>query len=148
MQSCYWSERAEKSYSMELVFFIVSIASIVVLSFNTVRLSMKYRTSLQTIVKLTINENILTEKLAKSLLENARLSSDDDGFVKFLSDSRDWAYTYIEDVQAEIKKIDSVVTSESKLFDNVKGLKKSDLEGILSRIFASLKDLQKMLPKD
>jgi hypothetical protein len=133
---------------MELVFFIVSIASIVVLSFNTVRLSMKYRTSLQTIVKLTINENILTEKLAKSLLENARLSSDDDGFVKFLSDSRDWAYTYIEDVQAEIKKIDSVVTSESKLFDNVKGLKKSDLEGILSRIFASLKDLQKMLPKD
>jgi len=148
VQSCYWSERAEKSYSMELVFFIVSIASIVVLSFNTVRLSMKYRTSLQTIVKLTINENILTEKLAKSLLENARLSSDDDGFVKFLSDSRDWAYTYIEDVQAEIKKIDSVVTSESKLFDNVKGLKKSDLEGILSRIFASLKDLQKMLPKD
>lgn len=148
MQSCYWSERAEKSYSMELVFFIVSIASIVVLSFNTVRLSMKYRASLQTIVKLTINENILTEKLAKSLLENARLSSDDDGFVKFLSDSRDWAYTYIEDVQAEIKKIDSVVTSESKLFDNVKGLKKSDLEGILSRIFASLKDLQKMLPKD
>jgi hypothetical protein len=133
---------------MELVFFIVSIASIVVLSFNTVRLSMKYRASLQTIVKLTINENILTEKLAKSLLENARLSSDDDGFVKFLSDSRDWAYTYIEDVQAEIKKIDSVVTSESKLFDNVKGLKKSDLEGILSRIFASLKDLQKMLPKD
>lgn len=133
---------------MELIVFIIFIVAIVVLAFNSVRLTMKYRSSLNTIVKLTINENILKEKLATALTENSRLSSDDDGFVKFLSESRDWAYKYIEDVQAQIEKVDTTVTSEKKLFDNVKGLKKSDLEGIVSRLFASLKDLQNMLPKE
>ncbi len=133
---------------MELIVFIIFIVAIVVLAFNSVRLTMKYRSSLNTIVKLTINENILKEKLATALTENSRLSSDDDGFVKFLSESRDWAYKYIEDVQAQIEKVDATVTSEKKLFDNVKGLKKSDLEGIVSRLFTSLKDLQNMLPKE
>lgn len=133
---------------MELVVFIIFIVAIVVLAFNSVRLTMKYRSSLNAIVKLTINENILKEKLATALTENSKSSSGDDGFVKFLSDSRDWAYKYIEDVQAEIEKIDATVTSEKKLFDNVKGLKKSDLEGIVSRLFASLTGLQNMLPKE
>jgi hypothetical protein len=28
-----------------------------------------------------------------------------DGFVKFLSESRDWAFNYIEDVQSSIKSL-------------------------------------------
>lgn len=113
---------------MELVLFIISTISIVVLALNNVRLFLKYRTSLQTVVKLTINENIIKEKLALALLENSRIQSDD-GFVKFLSESRDWAFKYIEDVQKKIFVL-------KQRYDNKVGLDES------------LKELFDTLPQD
>jgi hypothetical protein len=108
---------------MDLVFFIVFIVSIVALAFNNVRMYVKYNTSLKTVIKLTINENILKEKLSLALLENSRIQSDD-GFVKFLSESRDWAFAYIEDVQQKVfvlkEKYDKKVEldeSLTELFD-------------------------------
>lgn len=83
---------------MELILFIASVVTIAGLLFNNLRMYAKYNSSLKTVVKLTINENIVKEKLALALLDNSRLQSDD-GFLKFLSESRDWAFKYIEDVQ-------------------------------------------------
>jgi hypothetical protein len=53
--------------------------------------------------KFTISkqlEKLLNEKESKKLEET-------DGFIKFISDSRDWAFKYIEDVQ------DAIITLES-----------------------------------
>lgn len=103
---------------MELIFFIISLILIVTLVFNNVRLYVKYNNSLKAVVKLTINENIIKEKLATALLENSRLQSDD-GFLKFLSESRDWAFTYIEDVQSKVfvlkEKYDKKVALDESL---------------------------------
>jgi transcription termination factor NusB len=37
-----------------------------------------------------------------------------DGFVKFLSQSREWAYDYIDNVQSELEKFDNEMSKELK----------------------------------
>ena len=41
----------------------------------------------------------------------------DEAFLKFVSDSRDWAYQYIDDVQAGINKFVNDIEPEITYFD-------------------------------
>jgi signal transduction histidine kinase len=53
----------------------------------------------------------ITQELVKALDEIERLKlGESDGFVKFLSDSRDWAFDYIENVQSVLDKFDKDIT--------------------------------------
>ena len=57
-----------------------------------------------------INLNIVESEFSKALqeIENMKLEKSDD-FVKFLSDSREWAFTYIEDAQEKISEFDKQI---------------------------------------
>ena len=81
---------------------------------------------ISTIVLKKKNTN-LTASIITILLENANnksVSEDknlntNEGFVKFLSDSRDWAFAYIEEVQLVLKKFISERLSECTHIRNV-----------------------------
>ena len=57
--------------------------------------------------------------------------ADPDGFIKFLSESRDWAFKYIEDVQATIVELCDALESEDQV-----------------KIKSSYEQLMKYLPKE
>jgi hypothetical protein len=55
----------------------------------------------------TLDKAALAEKVKETqdMINNTNID-DKDGFIKFLSQSREWAFEYIENVQAAIIKLD------------------------------------------
>lgn len=63
---------------------------------------------MQTVLDKTTLEKKFTEYLQG--IDNKDIEQTQ-GFVKFLSESRDWAFKYIEDVQVSIESLKSAVES-------------------------------------
>jgi hypothetical protein len=53
-------------------------------------------------------------KEAMSRLKDEKELGENDGFVKFLSDSRDWAFEYIENVQSSIVKLEVAMAARNE----------------------------------
>ena len=73
-----------------------------------------------------------------------------ENFIKFLSDSRDWAFEYIEEVQNGLTNFISDVDSDIKHFDkygDVLSVERPDYEA-LTRISAAYKELKELMPKE
>lgn len=80
------------------------------LGFRNIFLRRKAQEAITAKLQLLIRINILETEFSKTIqeVENMKLEKSDD-FIKFLSDSRDWAFTYIEDVQAKISEFDKQI---------------------------------------
>jgi hypothetical protein len=86
-----------------LIAFAVSLSIILALSYSVIAFGVKNKNLASELVQLKLDKIALLDKLEKEI--NARESRNleqTDGFVKFLSESRDWAFKYIEDVQKAI----------------------------------------------
>ena len=88
---------------IEMIIFIVFIVGFFLLIVDDIRLrfkNYKLNTEVQQFVNNYMVLNQKLEEMAKQ--QDAKKLEDNDGFVKFLSESRDWAFQYIEDVQKSI----------------------------------------------
>ena len=73
-----------------------------------------------------------------------------ESFIKFLSDSRDWAYEYIEQVQSGITKFVSDVDADISHFDeygDTISMVRPDYSA-MKNISNSYKELKKLLPAE
>jgi hypothetical protein len=72
-----------------------------------------------------------------------------ENFIKFLSDSRDWAYLYIEDVQKGLSKFVDHIEPEIAYFDEY-GLVGEAYPHYhsMKKISQAYKELKKLLPED
>jgi hypothetical protein len=114
---------------------------------------------------------LITKKLNRMIKEYAKLSIDhialqkfieslnlDDitgqevhkeNFVKFLSDSRDWAFAYIEEVQAELKKFIEEIEPEINYFNEYGDIASMQPNYYsLKKISEAYYELAKLLPKE
>jgi len=87
--------------------FSVSVAYLtLVYNFNKLRTQYK-----QLFIDMMLLEKLINE------VEESKIKSDEsvhkENFIKFLSDSRDWAYQYIEDVQAGLNSF--IVETEPEI---------------------------------
>lgn len=80
------------------VMFMVSTAS-------AVAVSLKHKRSLAIIAQLVIDKNTLLDELSKAKFITENSSDLNEGFIKFLSESRDMAFEYISDVQESIESL-------------------------------------------
>ncbi|NBR61483.1 MAG: hypothetical protein EBT86_07500 [Actinobacteria bacterium] len=93
----------------------------------------------------------MLERKVKELyqeIENLKLQ-ETDGFLKFVSDSRDWAFSYIEEVQKALAEFDEKVEPEFqwvKTFGMVLG--DTAHTDILKRISEAYDKLKLVLPKN
>lgn len=96
---------------MDLIFVIVlSAISISFISLFTIYY-FKYRKLIKVIAQLIVDNQILKGKLDESTSLNSKEFSD--GFIKFLSESREAAFKYIEDVQGSIQNyLDAINTND------------------------------------
>lgn len=84
-------------YGSFIVLFISSIAVNIVLALKNKKLQ-------ELAISLALEKFTVGKKLESVIAENeAKKLEKDDGFLRFISESRDWAFKYIEDVQQAIK---------------------------------------------
>jgi hypothetical protein len=62
------------------------------------------------LMQANLETELVTQKLDKTIqtLNNTNIE-DKDGFIKFLSQSREWAFGYIEDVQNALKEMSAAM---------------------------------------
>lgn len=114
--------------------------SIVILSIKTLRLKSEIK-------KLATAYS----KITQLMLSNEKLDNDvhKESFIKFLSDSRDSAFEYIEEVQSGISKFVEQVDPEISYFNEY-----GDIMAMLpnydsmKKIATAYEDLIKLLPKE
>ena len=131
-----------------LIFFI----------FLSMSFAISYLTVLSKLKRLSLTsaqlflENFKLNQQAESVKTNQELTDNDihrENFIKFLSDSRDWAFTYIEDVQKGLVKFVEEVDSTISYFDEFSSIQEGNPLNIsMKKISTAYKDLKKFLPNE
>lgn len=117
---------------LELIVFSTTLAIIAVLAINNVRLFVSRRNLSNHLLQAVLDKVAIEDAYSKLAQEYDTISlQETDGFVKFLSESRAWAFTYIEEVQKSILELTVAMGS--------------GLDGEISKAYAKL---QTHLPKD
>lgn len=103
----------------------------------------KTRAILANTLKLLIMQESLNSE-SKTDKEQA-----DEAFLKFVSDSRDWAYQYIDEAQEGLNKFITDVEPEIAYFDEY-GIASSAYPHYhsMKKISGAYKELKKLLPED
>jgi hypothetical protein len=107
--------RVNYTMSMPLVIVSTCLFSLTVayltLAHNFIKLRTRYQ---ELFIDMMLLEKLINE------MEDSKLKSDEsvhkENFIKFLSDSRDWAYEYIENVQAGLNNFISETEPEINYF--------------------------------
>lgn len=126
----------------DFIVFIFFVVSIVLLSIDNARLKVKYASLVRKTLESHLAHNLALEKAT------SEADIDKEAFIKFLSQSRDSAFQYIEDVQLEVKKFIDTVEPDINHFDRYGEGFWSPLTPTMKKISESIKELKKVLPKD
>lgn len=101
-------------------------------------------------LKLSLHAAAL-EQSVKSVLENtSEPIESSEGFLRFISESRDWAFQYIESVQQAIKQFSKEVDPAINYFDkfgDVISNQRPDYQS-MQTISKAYKELMTMLPEE
>ena len=106
------------------------------------------------ISKLFIENTLLQEYVDLTKSTKTKEDSDEsihkENFIKFLSDSRDWAFSYIESVQKGLTKFVSDVDADVSHFDEYGDALSMSRPDYLSmkNISKAYKELKTLLPED
>jgi hypothetical protein len=136
--------------SYEIIAFSVLIFIIALLIISTIRLQLRNQKLILKNVQDSMDKNTIILKLKEEIQKNNNSSIEQtDGFLKFISESRDWAFKYIEDAQAELLKFRDRVEPKfeySNKFGKLAG--ESAATKVLDEIFEAYQDLKKIMPED
>ena len=90
---------------IDFIIFLLTILVIVTLLISVVKLRLKNRRLAGELLQITLDQNILMTKFAEELKKKEDVSIEKtDGFLKFISESRDLAFQYIEAIQEALVK--------------------------------------------
>lgn len=128
-----------------LKFIIFSIVSVAFFSLmlNNITLRFANMKLNEELLKSFINYNIVLEK---KVSQEAEKIEESDGFLKFVSDSRDWAYAYIESVQEEISSFITIVGPDIEYLESYKPPIIS--EEATDRLVVGYKKIKALIPED
>jgi alpha-L-fucosidase len=133
--------------------------AIIVLSLFSVSFAMAYFSvlkRLEVITKAFAQLVVLNSTIQEAFESNIQspVSKEDqdihkENFIKFLSDSRDWAFEYIEDVQTQLETFVRDIEPEIMYFDEY-GLVGDAYPHYhsMKKISAAYKNLKKLLPEE
>lgn len=135
---------------IELIAFSVFILLFFMLIVKNIRLSLKLSAITLELIKAHLEKTIVSEKLAEvsEKVENKE-DSTSEAFLKFVSDSRDWAYQYIDEVQEGLNKFITDVEPEINYFKEYGDIASmSPNYYSMKKIAGSYEELKKLLPED
>jgi effector-binding domain-containing protein len=95
---------------VSIISFSLLIVFILVFVYLILKLTVQKKQLLGIYIQSEMDKHLLIQKLDELSKElSARELSETDGFVKFISQSRDWAFEYIEEVQKALAEFDEEV---------------------------------------
>jgi CRISPR/Cas system CMR subunit Cmr4 (Cas7 group RAMP superfamily) len=96
---------------INLIAFTFWIVTIVILLVRVIKLKTLLTRSTASLTELLLRNDMLLKKIDDLYKQqNEKELSNTDGFIKFISDSRDWAFQYIENVQQNLAEFDKAMT--------------------------------------
>ena len=123
---------------------------IVVLLINNLAIRSKNRRLSADIIQIALDKSIISKKLKEELdKKDSESIEKSEGFLKFISQSRDWAFDYIEQVQAALLEFKNKIEPEilyAKTYGTVSGQSPHTI--IIDRISDAYDDLLKVMPED
>jgi hypothetical protein len=136
--------------NIDFIVFAVFSILIIFLASYVLKLSIRKRKLVLEIVQLQIDKQILTNKIKEEMEKrNSADVENTDGFLNFISQSRDWAFDYIEQVQAALLEFKNKVEPQilySKTYGTTVG--ESTHSIIIDKISDAYDDLAKVMPQD
>jgi len=135
---------------IELVAFSIFTIFFFMLIFKNVTLNIKLSESRMEVIRAHLDKTIISEKLIEVSEKKNKLDDpSSEAFLKFVSDSRDWAYQYIDEVQESLNKFINDIEPEIAYFDEY-GIVGSAYPHYYSmkKISGAYKELKKLLPED
>lgn len=94
---------------VEFVVFAIVLLLFVALIITNISTRLQNNKLKATLNQEVIDRAIVMEEMKKLMEElDGKSSNQNEGFLKFVSESRDWAFQYIERVQISIKKFQDV----------------------------------------
>ena len=135
---------------IELVAFSIFTIFFFMLIFKNVTLNIKLSESRMEVIRAHLDKTIISEKLIEvSEKKNKLDDQSSEAFLKFVSDSRDWAYQYIDEVQESLNKFITDIEPEILYFDTYGDLMSAEPNyNSMKKISGAYKELKKMLPED
>jgi biopolymer transport protein ExbB/TolQ len=95
---------------LNLALFSTASVLIFVLAYFLIRSNIQKRKILSFYIQSEMHKHMLGQRIEELQKElSTKELSETDGFVKFISQSRDWAFQYIEEVQKALTEFDEVV---------------------------------------
>ena len=128
---------------------IISGALIVIVSMIAIAMTIKVITLRQRMKVLVVSLARVQDIFNSTKQEESDSDVHKENFIKFLSDSRDWAYLYIEDVQKGLTKFVNEIEPEISYFDEY-GLVGEAYPHYhsMKKISKEYKELKKLLPTE
>lgn len=95
---------------VSLIVFSLIGASLFVLLYLLIKSNLQKRKILALYIQAEMDKHFLLQKIEELSNELSTIKlSESDGFIKFISQSRDWAFEYIEEVQKALNEFDEEV---------------------------------------
>jgi hypothetical protein len=121
-----------------------------VLLINNLKLRSKIKKLTSQVIQISLDKAVISEELKKVLDQKDSESIEQtEGFLKFISQSRDWAFDYIEQVQAALLEFKNKVEPQilyAKTYGTVSGQSPHTI--IIDRISDAYDDLLRVMPED
>jgi hypothetical protein len=128
----------------------VLLLIIVILLINNLAIRSKNRKLSVEVVQVALDKAVISQKLKEELDKKDSDSIEkSEGFLKFISQSRDWAFDYIEQVQAALIEFKNKVEPQilyAKTYGTTVG--ESTHSIIIDKISDAYDDLVKVMPED
>jgi pantothenate synthetase len=128
----------------------VLLLIIVILLINNLAIRSKNRKLSVEVVQIALDKAVISQRLKEELEKKDSDSIEkSEGFLKFISQSRDWAFDYIEQVQAALLEFRNKIEPQilySKTYGTTVG--ESTHSIIIDKISDAYDDLVKVMPED
>lgn len=136
---------------IEAIIFSLYTLTFFVLMYLIIKLNIRIKKIMVLYMQSEFDKHLLKQELEKIYKENSnRELLETDGFVKFISQSRDWAFEYIEEVQAALIEFGNEVEPNfewSKTYGTTHNNNGAHAE-ILRKISLAYDKLKTVLPKN
>ncbi len=132
----------------ETTVFMLFMIMFIYLLVSNVKIRLKNKTLALTLLQERIDKNIIIDKISKDL-DKAKPIEQTDGFIKFISESRDLAFSYIEEAQKGISQFVKNAGPEIEYFKEFGPISEGQpLHDSMVKISKEYEELKKLLPSD
>lgn len=129
----------------EILSFIAFIIAFIYLLLAYMKLRIKYFSLVSDLLESNIKNSVMMQELLNIKEKEELDGKSSDGFLKFVSQSRDWAFDYIETAQDGIKEFIDSVGSDIDYMDTYRPPIIS--EEVTNRLVNSYRKLKELLPE-